>query len=198
MDLTTAARVKAHLELTTSVGDTLIGQLIPAVSSAVERYLGFSRAGGAQKADRTETYDVYEGDRVIWLRSFPVDLADDFAVKNAIDRDFAAAEVLDEELYSVDATLGRIVFDRWGLLPGPNVLQVVYNAGLGAAAANVVTDYPDVATAVDMQVAFLYKRKDTLGMSSFSAEGGSVSFLNPDGLIPQVKMLLDPLRREIY
>lgn len=198
MDLTTAARVKAHLELTTSVGDALIGQLIPAVSSAVERYLGYSRAGGAQKAARTETYDVCEGDSVIWLRSFPVDLAASFTVKNVVDRNFAAATAVDDDLYSVDATLGRIVFDRWGLVAGPNVLQVAYTAGLDTTPGGVVTNYPDVATAVDLQVAFLYKRKDTLGLGSFSAEGGSVSFLNPDGLLKEVKTILDPLRREVY
>lgn len=198
MDFTTATRVKKHLELTTAVGDALLAQLIPAVSLQVEKYLGFSRPGGALTAERTETHDVHPGDGLIWLRSWPVDLEEDFEVKNAFDRDFAAAEVIDAELYHVDAEVGRLAFDRYGLIPGPGALQVVYTAGFGADADDVVELYPDVATAVDLQVAFLYKRKDTLGLSSFSAEGGSVSFLNPEGLLPQARALLDGFRREMY
>jgi hypothetical protein len=195
MDLTTKARVKALLELTTTTGDALIDQLIPAVSLQVEKYLGFSTTGGAETDERIETYDVMSGDYVFWTRSFPIDLEEDFEARNAFDRDFDNADAISESLYQVEASTGRVVFDRYGIIPGAGVLQLTYTAGLGASAAEVITDHPDIATAVDIQTAFLFKRKDTMGLSSFGTDGASVGFFNPDELLPTVKAMLDGRRR---
>lgn len=61
----------------------------------------------------------------------------------------------------------------------------------------LVMAFPDIALACEEQVAYLYKQRDHMGLSSISAEGGSVSFETPRGLIPQVQRRLVPYVRKV-
>jgi hypothetical protein len=73
----------------------------------------------------------------------------------------------------------------------PNILKVVYTGGMASSTANFITAYPDIAGAVDQQVAYLYHQRNNLGTSSVSGDAGSVS-AGADSWLPSV---LDTLRR---
>lgn len=191
MDLSTTARAKIVLGLTSSQHDTLLDQLVAATSGAAERYLNRH----ALQTARTEQYDVEDCyQRRVYLRGFPVLATPVAAFKSDGLREFTGAAI-DADNYYLDLERGTIEFDVYTLTPGPGTLQVVYTGGMATTAAGLISAFPDVAQAVDFQVAFLFKRRDTLGMSSFSAEGGSIGFETPVELIPLAKRLLDPYRR---
>ena len=193
MDLTTLARVRTLLKDTSTQNDTLIDQLIDAVSPQLERILNRH----AMETDRTEQYDVAPGQEVFLLRGFPVLASPAAVVKNSLSRDFTAASAIDTASYYIDLTRGILHIDLVGLEPGPGTLQVAYTGGLATTTANIITLWPDIAAACELQVAYLIQRKDELGLASFSAEGGSVAQALPTKILEGARELLQPYRRMV-
>lgn len=196
MDLSTLSRLKAHAtKISSTDQDAILQQLLTGVSAQVERHV-FSDIGYAEKKAYTEQFDVESGQRLIYLNHWPVDSAATFTVKNAWDRDFASVSALDSDVYYVKHRRGTVRFDRWDLLPGAGVLQVVYTGGLGTDASDVVAKHPDAALAVELQVMHLFRRRETLDLSNISGEGGSVALVvDRTPLLPEVRELLRPLKR---
>ncbi len=193
MDLTTLARIKTLLAIDTAETqhDALLSQLISAVSAEAEVFLDRH----AQQVARVEQYDVYNRQAVFFLRGYPVLVAPAPTVNHNLDRDFSGAD-LSVDAYYLELATGKLTVDRVELTPGPGVLEVSYTGGMAASTAALVTAFPAVAHAVDIQVAFVFQRRHSLGISGFSAEGGSVSLETPVELIPIVKSSLKRFRRK--
>ena len=71
---------------------------------------------------------------------------------------------------------------------------MVYTGGMAADTTAFVAAYPDIASAVDQQVAYFWHQRNTLGLSSVSGDAGNVS-PGADSLLPSVKRTLDIYRR---
>lgn len=192
MDLTTKARVKEILEKTTTGLDALIDQFIVGVSAQIEKHLDRF----AEEIERTEQHDVDPGQHVFLLRGFPVDAVAAFELKNDVTRDFASATLIDTDRFYLDRSPGVLTFDHFILVWGPGTLQVKYTGGLGTNTADAITNFPDIAHAADLQVAHLIERRHQLGLTSFSAEGGSVSkVVYEESFIPEALKALEHHRR---
>ena len=199
MDLTTKARVKTILAITSTQQDAILDQFIVAVSAEVEQFL----TRHAEELARVEQFDLIPGDRKIFLRGFPVIAPPTatFELRHDLDRQFTGTpENLDD--FYVDFERGVITADRGVIIApgafGPGVLQVTYTGGMAPDTATFITRFSDVAHAVDLQVAFLFRRKDQLGQVAFSSEGGSISIEAPLELISPVKTALERHRRMVF
>lgn len=193
IDLTTVARVKALLNNAHSTFDTLFAQLIRFYSARFEKELGRS----IETTERTEQYDIETGQSVVVLRAFPV--IEVASVVNDGSRQFDG-DALDSSLFYVNGDRGLIEFDGVDLVPGPGVLRVTYTAGMtdeGATdpTASFIENYPDIAQAMDLQVAEVYRRKDRLGANSMSFQGGGVGYESAVKLLPEVERTLAFHRR---
>lgn len=62
-------------------------------------------------------------------------------------------------------------------------------------ATPLVMSHPNVVEACNHQVAYVFQRRENLGLSGFSSEGGSITMDRLQGLITTTKMLLAPDRR---
>lgn len=199
MDLTTAARVSTAV-LGTATGPApfllQVGQLITQVSAAVEAYLDRYATSGVS---RTEYLTASKGQRVFRLRAFPV--ASVTSVSFDTEAAFGAETVVDTtDYYSpVQSEAGLLRFKYAPLIGdglGDDVpcLKVVYTGGMAANAGAFVTAYPDIAGAVDQQVAYFYHTRNELGRASVSGDSGSSS-PGADSWLPSVVAVLDKYRR---
>lgn len=193
MDLTTTTRVKTQLDggggSTGTKQDTLIGQLISVYSASIEKHLG----RWVQETARTEQFDIQPGQQRVYLKGFPVTTFT--SVKHADDRDFDAVDAIDSGNYYLDEARGCLTFDGYYLAPGPGVLQVVSTGGMGADTADFISNFPAVAQACDMQVAYVLTRARNLGTVNVSTSPGSVAYEGAVNLLPEVKRILDQYRR---
>lgn len=191
-DLTTLVRVKRVIDLTEATKDTLLQEYIDAASDAIEKFMDRP----VLVAARTELYDVEPGQQRIALRAFPVLAAPVAVFKNDSARQFGAGiAALAADSFYLNLVTGSAEFDRVRLIRGPGVVEVVYTGGMAADTAAFIVAFPEIAKACDTQVAFMYKRRETMGMSGFSSEGGSVSFSEADDLIVPVKAAVRKYRR---
>ncbi len=193
MDLSTLARVKTHLEasstkIASAGAEALLSELISSYSAAFESYLNRT----VLAAERTLQLDVERAQQTFTLPAYPVSAI--ASVKNAWDRDFSSVTALDSDYYYVDSQ-GILTVDQIALIPGPGVLQVVYTGGMAADAASFVTAYPEIAGALDMQVAAHWQRQGQLGAQGVNVGQGSVSFTGPMKLLPEVRATIGKWRR---
>lgn len=193
IDLTTVTRVKALLNNASTTFDTLFAQLIRFYSARFEKELGRH----IETVERTEQYDVEVGRSVVALRAYPV--VEVTSVKNDGARRFEG-DPLDASVFYVNVDRGLIEFDGVELVPGPGVLRVTYTAGMTDEGATDPTDsfienYPDLAQAMDLQVAEIYRRKDKLGANNMSFQGGGVGYESAVKLLPEVERTLALHRR---
>lgn len=193
MDLTTSARVKSWLEgggvSAGTANDALISALIKAYSTLAEVYMGRETLA----AERTDTLDVEEGQRVFFLRAWPV--TDFESATDASDRDFDSALPIDTTDYVVDLERGVVEFDQYQPVAGRRTLQVVYTGGMALDTTAFIAAYPDVATALDMQIAYTLSRRDQLGAQNLSTQAGNIAWSGPIDWLPQAKQIMDLHRR---
>lgn len=192
MDLTTYQRVSnlvAPGETSPAAFQTVVGQLITAVSAAVEQYLGRS----AETTSRVQYLNVDGGSRIFQLQAFPVTTL--ASVYFDTDQVFGASTLLTSSDY-FDPTLsssGLLVF-KYSLSASvgfaPSALKVTYTGGMAASAAAFITAFPDIAHAVDLQVSHLYHTRNMIGTVSSSGDSGAVGLVPADWL-PEVKTVLD-------
>lgn len=193
MDVTTKARVQALLASggqKTAPLDSLIPTLISGVSAAFELHLGRP----LEATSRTETFDADPTVRRFFLRAAPVSAV--ASVKYDPDRVFGADTLIDSDSYAVDEDLGIVILDGYVLGSfSPRAVQVVYTGGLGADQAALEAAFPELVHAADLQVAHLAKQRHALGATSISAGGGSTAFVGGYDLLPEVRSILELLRR---
>jgi len=201
VDLTTTDRVKKILVGQNSTGnmsaqqDPFIKNLITAVSKQAEEFMDRF----AEETARTEFFDVeFHRQQVFFVKGYPISAV--ASVKYDFARGFGSGvSAIDTTNYN-DAQFkltGRLVVDKIALPRGVGALQVIYTGGMGTDTANFIVNFPDVSNAVDLQVAFIYQRRNQFSLSSTSQEGGSVSFTPPPSmnLLPGVRMVLTQVKR---
>lgn len=190
MDLTSTTAVKARLSELAGVStyDTLLGTLITAVSGQAERLMN----RGALATSRTELFDVKRYQTEFHLYAPTVTATT--SVKLDLDRDFGASTALDSDTYYVDPATGILYLDVYPSVYGRKCLQVVYTGGMAANATAFQSTYPAASDAVAKQVAFLFQRRDQLGITSETTQGESMAVASQDWL-PEVRDALMSLRR---
>lgn len=203
MDLTTVAR--ADLLINPASSSTTEGSvpdhkvntlrnLIIGVSAAAEKFLDRY----AHKAVRTEYFDVRPYQRRFRLMGYPVTAVS--RVNFDPDQGWAATEDIEAADYLSP------VYDECGVLEVKydlvtagrgcsRALLVSYTGGMATDTEAFVKDYPDIAAAVDQQVAFLFHRRNDLGASSLTTERGTVSVPDVKPWLPAVRAVLVRHRR---
>ncbi len=195
MDVTTKARVQAILASggqQTAPLDALIPVLIADVSARFERYVGRK----FEQTSRTERFDADPTISRFFLDAYPV--ASVARVEYDPDRDFGSTgEVLTEnDDFVTDAECGIVFLEGFvQSRPYRQAWEVEYTGGLAANVAALVTAYPELAHAADLQVAYLARRRQSLGGSATAAGAGSATYVGAYELLPEVKAILDLFRR---
>ncbi len=195
MDLTILPMVKSALTAGgVEIGTGLNGylqDLITQYSATVQLELNRK----TEQTERTELYDHAAGQRYTYLYAYPV-LADPVVeVRTSLDGTFTDDPVSD---ISIDYLEGRIWW-RGALPPaGMGTVQVKYAGGMAPNTDAFISAYPDIALAIDQQITYFYQRKDSLGSTSVSIEGGSIAFQSAVEWIPALKAMIDKHKRILY
>jgi hypothetical protein len=188
----TLADVKDRLGESGAEHDTLLNRLIASLESLFDSYTG--RHLIVPSADVTEYYSGRGP--LLQIRRYPV--VSITSIKEAVDYDFTGADALvaDTDYRIVnDGRNGIIlrIYSVWDALS--DSIQVVYKGGYCAAGVTPgegETALPDdLREAAIEQATFFFKRRDDLGLSSVSFQGGSISKFSPMDLLPIVKKTLD-------
>jgi len=192
----TLADVKERLGLTNTDSDIAIARIISNLESLFNSYT--RRTLIAPAADVTEYYTGC-GDR-LQLARYPV--ISITSLKEALDYDFdsAAALTADTDYRLVRAGKNGIIYRIYGSFPGiEDSLQAIYRGGYcsaGQAPGDGEFALPtDLREAAIEQVSFIFKRRDDIGLTAVSFEGGSISKFSAMDLLPMVKNILDNYRR---
>jgi len=123
------------------------------------------------------------------------------SIKEALDYDFdsAAALVADSDYRLMSAGANGILHRIYACWPfDPDSIQIMYRGGYCAAGVTPgsgETALPDdIREAAIEQACLFFKRKDDLGLSAVSIEGGSIQKFSSLDLFPFVKQTLDGYR----
>ncbi len=197
MNATTIARVKALLDITSTTYDTVLTTMVEAVSRRIENYIDRP----LEQTARTEEYSIKPRQNVLFLRAYPVTAIT--TIKLALDWDYASETAIDSSDYKVDTDTGQVHFTFFPILnyrgdtlaAAPNAMQVVYTGGLATNTTNLISDYPDIAYAADVQVVAMWRRRDSPQGQSQSVGAGSINYEGALRLVPDVIEALTPYRR---
>ena len=192
----TLTDVKDRLGLTDTEYDTMINRLIAGLETIFENYT--RRKLLVSAVDVTEYFSGCGS--LLLLNRWPV--VSITSVKLAYDYDFDSADALVEntELRQVAAGKNGIIHRINMSWPeNPDTIQVIYRGGYCSAGQTPGEGEfalpADLREAAIEQASFLFKRKDDIGLSSVSAEGGSISKFSAMDLLPMVKKILDNYKK---
>jgi len=180
MNLVTRATVKAFLEITTATTtyDSLIDSLITQYSKRAERFCNRL----FEKTARTQKFNA--GRKTIFLPAYPIDESSNLSV--TIDD---TVQTIDEDYY-VYYDEGFIEFDTTPSYTTPLQITVTWTGGYDSES---IPD--DLQYAVMKQVAFVFRRRKDVGVSSVSLPDGSLAVNSPDDLLPEVRHILRNYRK---
>ena len=202
MDLTTISSVKqATGNESSTTDDSLLQLLITQVSARFARYLGRH----IDRIERTEDYSIRAGARLITMRGTPVDETKTFTLLASSTRDFSNAQsyvanqdfVLEPELGLVTLhTLPTVRVAGFSGVPvSPAWCRVTYTGGFAETIDELASKYADLVSACTLQVAYLYRRKDSPGSKTVKM-GQSESMHDQEyQLLAEAKQVLDSYRR---
>jgi hypothetical protein len=200
MDATTKERIKDLLDITSTSHDDVLDRLIAVVSQRIENFIDRP----LQSIERTEDYDIKPRQRVLFLRSYPLaNQAAISSVKIAVDWNFDAVTAVSSNDYRVDVDTGRLHFNFYPIQTylnsntetAPGAIRVVYTAGFASDTAGLISAYPAIAYACEMQVIAMWRRRDepmqkSVRIDEYGSEvDGVLKFL------PDVREALIPYRR---
>ena len=211
MNATTTLRVKALLDIpaATTTHDAVLDNFVGAVSKRIEVFIDRPLV----QAARTEEYDLKPRQRVIFLRSYPLSAQGDVtSVKVATNWDFAAATAITSTDYHADLSTGSLhlnyspITNYLGNNMGvaPNAVQVIYTGGFGAIAsgsdpdATFLADYADIASACELQVVAMWRRRDDPGRRTTKIGQYGATNEAPLEFLPDVRQALLPYRRQRF
>jgi len=191
----TLADVKDRLGLGDDF-DTVITRIITSIEGIFNSYT--KRKLIITEEDVTEYYSP-EGN-YLQLNRWPV--IDITSLKQALDYDFDNADEFDEDdgyrLVNSGAN-GIIYFPIYRPIEIPDSIQAIYRGGFCSAgqspAEGEFTMPADLREAAILQSTFIFKRRDDIGLSGVSSQGGSISKFSDMELLPMVKVILDGYRR---
>jgi len=190
----TLADVKGRLGITGTDYDVVLNRIILGIENIFDNYTRRKLIQVA--ADVTEYYAGCG--QYLQLDRYPVIAIT--SVKQALDFAFDSADaLLADENYRLLGTTGIIyrLYQDWYSLP--DSIQVICRGGYCPAAqapGTGETALPaELREAAIEQSCFLFKRKDDLGLSSVSAEGGSISKFSAMKLLPLVTDILDSYKK---
>ena len=195
--LATLAQFKTRYAIAGTAEDTLITQVLTGVTAQLVVAAGRVYDGRPclERGSLTVLLDVPEPyTRALWLPAWPV--VSITSVKEALYGDFASASALventDYQLRRGTGRLSRIGF--W--LVGEQTVQMICVAGYTPPSEYLAEGYTqgagevllpdDILEAALQQAGFVHSRRDQLGLTATSVQGGSVSAYAQDKLLPGV------------
>lgn len=176
--------------------DKLLGRLTNSMESIFDSFT--NRRLILTDADVTECYTGIS--RQLLLKRYPIVAVT--SIKQAVDYDFDSADALTANAgyRLVNAGKNGIIYrmyTTWFTIP--DCIQVIYRGGYRAAGGTLgsgETRVPDdLREAGILQASFIFKRKDDIGLTSVSFDGGSISKSAPMKLLPIVEQILKKYRR---
>ena len=194
--LSTIARVKDRLTITSANHDTEFERLINSVTDFIEsqtnrRFL---------ETTHTEIHSFgYAGPDMIFLKQFPVQSVTSVKWRQGLfdNPNYSLVPTTDWVLRN-DGLEGIIKVERGWLYEGENVAQVVYLAGykinFANAGDNSTHTLPaDLTDLCERLVVRIFKRRENEGKdSTTSAQGSSVNYM--DGFTDEDQLTLDKYR----
>lgn len=179
MLLTSLTDVKLFLEKTDINQDDLLNLVILNVSARIERYLNRL----FEKVERTQYFDA--GRKYYSLPAYPIDLTAALTVTNS-----DVAQVVNSDYYVWD-DVGAIEFYSEPSYSTPKQIKVIWTGGY--ATYDLLPQELQFATI--LQSAFVFRRRKDIGLNSVTMPDGSISVNSPTNLLPEVKQILNSLRR---
>lgn len=204
---TDLTRVKAFMGGDNALGETTpeldaaLNVWIAVVSELVERYLQCTLL----KAERTETIHVVRpNQRFVALPATPIDTAAAITVKEAPDRDFAAATAVEADSLHVDGPAGLIHLDTWlnrgAVYDAHGTVQVTYTGGKAGSLSELEAGFPAIVQAANTEVKYRYDSRSRVGKDSESLGGAAVTLTGErsKSLSAEARSLLDSHRRRLF
>lgn len=196
IDLTTLARVNAWIG--SPDADTLIGYLISTVSR--DAMLDILKRPTEKKL-RSEYFDIRRsGQKSFFVKANPIDTSTAPIVVYNTDTPRAwddSDDVINADYIICDpdrAAMGEVYVD-YTLAKAVNAIKITYTGGMAANAAAMITAYPDVAMKIDMQIAYLWQRKNNLGIRSEGILGANIVWYNGQPWLADVAATLQRYAR---
>lgn len=198
--LCTISDIKERLGLAAAetTHDAVIERIILGFTARAERYCG--RGLLAPSADVTEYYTG--GVQLLQLYRCPIIAIT--SIKECLGYNFDDADGLNAD---TDYRLVNPGSDNRGVLArlygcwfgGYDGIQVIYRGGYEAAGVTPETGKyalpDDLREAAIFQCSFLFKRRDDIGLSGVSFQGGSFNKFDALKLLPEVAHILDSYKR---
>jgi len=193
----TLSDAKDRLGLTDTDHDQLINRIILGIDALFNGFV--NRSLLVTPTDVTENYTGCG--RQLQLKRYPVVAIT--SIKQSVIYDFDSADALVENSGYRLVNSGRngIIYSMYGTswLDTPDCIQVIYRGGYCAAGQTPGTGEAampaDLREAAILQTTFVFKRKDDIGLTGVSFDGGSISKSAPIKLLPMVEQILKKYRR---
>ena len=194
MDLCALDQVKmlAGIKADNTNEDDTLRAFIRATSLQAERYMNRKM----ETKSRTEYRDVTAGQSLFSLDAYPITTIT--SVHNDPNWGFASSTSVSTTYITYEADTGLLYIDKNVLVPGFQVLKVVYTGGLTTKTSYLYNEYRDLCFAIARQVVYLHKMKGKFGMDSSASNQGSVTFQVGQQFIPEVRGVLDMYRRPTW
>jgi uncharacterized phiE125 gp8 family phage protein len=181
MGLITLSDLKTYLEITDTTFDTILNDLIEAVSEEFETYTSRKFI----QATYTDEYFDGDGTRILWLPNWPI-----ISVTSVVENDVTLTEGNEEDyiVYKEEGYLWR-VGTVWA--EGVKNIKITYTAGY------LQSDIPkDLVLAVKKQVAFEWQKQKSKrwGEQARTFPDGSITFIISE-LLPDVQDILNRYKR---
>ena len=191
-DGTTLARVRLQLskEADDTSFDGLLSNLITAASRQVESWINCPFSAES----RTETHTIDDGTRTkLFLDAAPVSSIT--SVKVDSSGQFSGSEsTLTASTYTLEPKQGVLHLNFEPTI-GFRIYQVVYTGGLAADTAALIAAYPQIAQAIDMQVAYLFQIAGHPHVEQESLGGAAMRSSEPGGLCRRAREVCSHLTR---
>lgn len=166
--------LKRYLGSNTTRDDELLDGLIASVSKQISVYCGRE----FDKNSYTEIFyldEVIQPPIVVFLKNTPIISIDSITFDDVITTDME---------YKFNKQSGRFHIINLGNYMLQNEIAITYTGGYSPIPE-------DIELATNLQCAFLYQRRDSVGTSSISSSDGNITTKVNFELIPGVKEILD-------
>lgn len=181
MKLCSVNDIKLFLDKTDTEHDSLLDRMVGFVSSTLE---GAMNGRLLKKLERVKYFNP--GGKIYLLPAFPVDTTATLTV--SVD---GTIQIKDDEFYIYDET-GIIEFPVDNVWSDPKDVKVTWTGGYTEATGTGILAVPDdLAFACILQTSFMFRRRKDLGTSYILMPDGAASIPVKEGLLPQVKEIVD-------